>query len=219
MFKRLILFGYICVFALFVLHVHAEGEMGEIAVTTPSILTPKKVESIKSALRAANIIPNFLPESFEPVTEMRINYMEKIIINMGTLVKPSQAIQRPHIWFPAPNKNTQYAIVMFHADSDSAPVHQWITYNIDHQKPASDIKETDTNVHQYHEYQVPIGSSDDSQHKYVFALYEQSSMNQEFKPAFVPTENNVEGIDLEKFASDNQLKLIAATYMTIGKDE
>ena len=47
----------------------------------------------------------------------------------------------------------------------------------------------------------------------MFALYEQSTANQTTTPVLEDTVHHRAYFDIEKFSTDNNLKLVAATYM------
>ncbi|KAI7853309.1 phosphatidylethanolamine-binding protein [Circinella umbellata] len=152
------------------------------------------------------VLPEFEPESF-----MKIMYGDKMI-EYGEEMKPHELVDPPHIWFPAPNMNAQYTLVLFDADAHVPLVRHWIVSNIEGDKPGSSIRDPppENNYTPYHGPTPPLNSG---KHRYVFALYEQKTANQTITPVLEDTVHHRAYFDIEKFSAENNLKLVAATYM------
>ncbi|KAI8144242.1 phosphatidylethanolamine-binding protein [Fennellomyces sp. T-0311] len=173
-------------------------------------LDPYIADPIKSSLRTANIIPGLLPD-FEVESFLKITYGDRVIMP-GEEMMPHELVDPPHIWFPAPNVEAQYTIVLFDADAHVPLVRHWIVANVEGGKPGSDIRDPlpQNNYTPYHGPTPPLNSG---KHRYVFALYEQSEKNQVTVPVLEDTVHHRAYFDIEQFAKDNKLKLVGATYM------
>lgn len=89
---------------------------------------------------------------------------------------------------------------------------QWIVTNIDGQKPGTSVADM-SDLHQYTRYQpVP---QDSQTHRYVFALFEQSAVNQTFVPPIKDLPEDRSGFDIKEFATKNNLKPVTAVYMNV----
>ncbi|KAI8880701.1 PEBP-like protein, partial [Backusella circina FSU 941] len=123
-------------------------------------------------------------------------------VKNGDKVLPSEAANRPGIQFSAPDKKKQYTVVMEDLDTPAPHVRHWIATNI---KDPSKMQE-------YVPYKGPT-PPDNGFHRYLFALYEQSQENQKMTPELKDPTNHRAFFDVNKFAEENKLKLVAATYM------
>lgn len=52
-----------------------------------------------------------LPE-FEPTSFIKLMYDDKPVVNAGDVIYPHQAINPPHVWFPAPREDAHYTLVL-----------------------------------------------------------------------------------------------------------
>ncbi|KAI9323129.1 phosphatidylethanolamine-binding protein [Dichotomocladium elegans] len=167
------------------------------------------LEKQKVDLKEAKIVPDFLPE-FEPTSFIKVSYDEKPTVNAGDIVRPHEAVKQPHIWFPAPDQDAQYTVVMFDADAMVPLVRHWVVGNIEGAKPGSGARD---NV-PYTPYSGPTPPINTNKHRYVFALYKQQQPNQQFTPTIEGDPSSHRAFwDINRFAAENNLTLIAATYM------
>ncbi|KAI9497210.1 phosphatidylethanolamine-binding protein, partial [Zychaea mexicana] len=141
-----------------------------------------------------------LPE-FEPYSFLKIMYGDKVIEH-GEEMMPHELVNPPHIWFPAPNMDAHYTLVLVSNLPSSYPAQHWIVANIE-----------GNSINNYTPYHGPTPPLNSGKHRYVFALYEQSAVNQTTVPVLEDTVHHRAYFDIGKFSQDNSLKLVAATYM------
>lgn len=70
-----------------------------------------------------------LPE-FEPTSFIKLMYDDKPVVNAGDIIYPHQAINPPHVWFPAPNEDAHYTLVLVDADAHVPLVRHWVVENV-----------------------------------------------------------------------------------------
>ncbi|KAJ8658533.1 hypothetical protein O0I10_005886 [Lichtheimia ornata] len=173
------------------------------------------VEQQLSDLKAANVIPEVLPE-FEPTSFIKLMYDDKPVVNAGDVIYPHQAVNPPHVWFPAPREDAHYTLVLVDADAHVPLVRHWIVENVPGGKPGSSIRD---NI-PYTPYHGPTPPALTGKHRYVFALYEQPMVNQSLVPPIVGDPDRHRAFfDLDKFVTENDLTLVAATYVQAEHEE
>ncbi|KAI7874155.1 PEBP-like protein [Lichtheimia hyalospora FSU 10163] len=162
------------------------------------------VEQQLSDLKEAKVIPDVLPE-FEPTSFIKLMYDDKPVVNAGDVIFPHQATKPPHVWFPAPSEDAHYTLVLVDADANVPLVRHWIVENV-----PGNIRD---NI-PYTPYHGPTPPALTGKHRYVFALYEQPMVNQTLVPPIVGDPDRHRAFfDLHKFANENSLTLVAATYV------
>ena len=167
-------------------------------------------------------------DAFEPQSELRITYHMTRMLQMGTTIDAQEVEEQPHVWFSKTNDVSQYTLVLVgqilsvaiiilltptQMDPDheeNAPYLHWLVTNIDGQRPASDVSNDDP-LFQYIPYTAPTAS--DNPHRYVFALLEQSQQNQTMTPENSRLDRAA--FDINKFAKDNNMKVVTALYMLL----
>ncbi|GAA5794925.1 hypothetical protein HPULCUR_000273 [Helicostylum pulchrum] len=161
-------------------------------------VTAFDVQKIKKELLEGKIVPDALDE-FEPVTEMRVTYGEKTVIENGITLKPEHTLIAPRLGFD-PKADTEYTMAMVNLDSNAPQVLHWVTTNMN----GTGIEER----HQFTAYRGPTPPPGAKDHRIVYALFEQENKN-----LTIPRLSNRVHFDIKKFAAANKLKLVNAVYM------
>ncbi|KAG2235039.1 hypothetical protein INT48_008962 [Thamnidium elegans] len=161
-------------------------------------VTAFDVQKIKKELLEGKIVPDALDE-FEPVTEMRVTYGEKTVIENGMALKPEHTLIAPRLGFD-PKADTEYTMAMVNLDSNAPQVLHWVTTNMN----GTGIEERN----QFTAYRGPIPPAGAKDHRIVYALFEQDNKN----ITILPLSKRVH-FDIKKFAAANKLKLVNAVYM------
>ncbi|KAG1047277.1 hypothetical protein G6F43_010265 [Rhizopus delemar] len=169
--------------------------------------------NISNALKKAEIMPNIVPEGFSPLTLLDIKYSSGEDVALGNFIKPSDSAEAPKVNFIAPDKDSQYTLLMVDPDAPSkenpklSPYRHWVVVNI----PSS----TDfAAASQMASYIGPAPPPNTRDHRYIFLLYKQPAKYSNFQAL----SEEPSKFDYKAFVQNNKLELVSVNFF-ISRNE
>ncbi|RCH91511.1 Phosphatidylethanolamine-binding protein 4 [Rhizopus azygosporus] len=170
--------------------------------------------NIANALKKAEISPNIVPEGFSPSTLLSIRYPKGEDVALGNFIKPSDSAETPNISFVAPDSDAQYTLLLIDPDAPSkqdpkwGPYRHWVVVNI---PGSADFMA----ANQLTSYMGPAPPPKTGDHRYIFLLYKQPSINSNFNAL----SQDASCFDYKSFVQQNGLELVSVNFFVSRNDD